>query len=34
MATETIAVDNPYGIQAMWAQGDFVTKGVLDRCWC
>jgi len=29
MATETIAVDNPYGIQAMWAQGDYVTKGVL-----
>jgi biopolymer transport protein ExbB len=29
MATETIAVDNPYGIQALWAQGDFVAKGVL-----
>ena len=29
MATETIAVANPYGIQAMWAQGDYVTKGVL-----
>ena len=33
MATETIAVDNPYGIQALWAQGDFVAKGVLS-CWC
>ncbi len=29
MATETVSVDNPYGIQAMWAQGDYVTKGVL-----
>jgi biopolymer transport protein ExbB len=29
MATETVAVDNPYGIQALWAQGDFVAKGVL-----
>jgi biopolymer transport protein ExbB len=29
MATETVTVDNPYGIQAMWAQGDYVTKGVL-----
>jgi len=29
MAAESIVVDNPYGIQAMWAQGDYVTKGVL-----
>jgi biopolymer transport protein ExbB len=29
VATETIAVANPYGIQALWAQGDFVAKGVL-----
>jgi len=29
MATESIVVDNPYGIQALWAQGDFVAKGVL-----
>ena len=29
MATETVAVENPYGIQALWAQGDFVAKGVL-----
>jgi biopolymer transport protein ExbB len=29
MAAESITVDNPYGIQAMWAQGDYVTKGVL-----
>ena len=29
MAAETVAVDNPYGIQALWAQGDFVAKGVL-----
>jgi biopolymer transport protein ExbB len=29
VATETVAVDNPYGIQALWAQGDFVAKGVL-----
>ncbi|WP_411887245.1 MotA/TolQ/ExbB proton channel family protein [Hydrocarboniphaga effusa] len=26
---ETIAVENPYGIGALWAQGDFVAKGVL-----
>jgi biopolymer transport protein ExbB len=26
-ATET--VDNPYGLQALWAQGDFVAKGTL-----
>jgi biopolymer transport protein ExbB len=29
MAAESIAVDNPYGIQALWAQGDFVAKGVM-----
>jgi hypothetical protein len=27
MANETVQVDNPYGIQALWAQGDFVAKG-------
>ncbi len=26
---ETVAVENPYGIGALWAQGDFVAKGVL-----
>jgi biopolymer transport protein ExbB len=29
MATEAVTVDNPYGIQALWMQGDFVAKGVL-----
>jgi len=29
MATETVTVDNPYGIGALWAQGDFVAKGVM-----
>jgi len=29
MATESITVDNPYGIQALWVQGDFVSKGVM-----
>jgi biopolymer transport protein ExbB len=29
MATESVTVTNPYGIEAMWAQGDFVAKGVL-----
>jgi biopolymer transport protein ExbB len=29
MATETVTTDNPYGIGALWAQGDFVAKGVL-----
>jgi biopolymer transport protein ExbB len=29
MATETTVVDNPYGLAALWAQGDFVAKGVL-----
>ena len=23
------AIDNPYGLKAMWAQGDFVAKGTL-----
>ena len=29
MATESVSVDNPYGLQALWAQGDFIAKGVL-----
>jgi biopolymer transport protein ExbB len=29
MATETVQVDNPYGLTALWAQGDFVAKGTL-----
>jgi biopolymer transport protein ExbB len=29
MATETLTVANPYGIQALWAQGDYVAKGVM-----
>src|SRR5213595_1599751 len=32
VATPTIAketVDNPYGLGALWAQGDFVAKGTL-----
>jgi biopolymer transport protein ExbB len=29
MATEAVTVDNPYGLQALWAQGDFIAKGVL-----
>ncbi len=29
MATESITVDNPYGIGALWVQGDFVAKGVI-----
>ena len=29
MATESVTVDNPYGLQALWAQGDFIAKGVL-----
>ena len=29
MANDTVQVDNPYGIQALWSQGDFVAKGVL-----
>lgn len=27
--TETAVVDNPYGLGALWAQGDFVAKGTL-----
>ncbi|APV49549.1 biopolymer transporter ExbB [Betaproteobacteria bacterium GR16-43] len=27
--TEKESVENPYGIEAMWKQGDFVTKGTL-----
>jgi biopolymer transport protein ExbB len=29
MANDTVSVDNPYGLQALWAQGDFIAKGVL-----
>jgi biopolymer transport protein ExbB len=29
MATDTVSVENPYGLQALWAQGDFIAKGVL-----
>jgi len=29
MATESVAVENPYGLQALWLQGDFIAKGVL-----
>jgi biopolymer transport protein ExbB len=29
MATDSVVVDNPYGLQALWAQGDFIAKGVL-----
>ena len=25
----TAVVDNPYGLSALWAQGDFVAKGTL-----
>jgi biopolymer transport protein ExbB len=28
-STETAVVDNPYGLGALWAQGDFVAKGTL-----
>jgi biopolymer transport protein ExbB len=27
--TEKESVENPYGIEAMWKQGDFITKGTL-----
>jgi biopolymer transport protein ExbB len=27
--SETVKVENPYGLSALWAQGDFVAKGVL-----
>jgi biopolymer transport protein ExbB len=26
---DTVKVDNPYGLSALWAQGDFVAKGTL-----
>jgi len=29
MAVETVATNNPYGLQALWSQGDFIAKGVL-----
>jgi len=29
MSEETLTVENPYGLQALWAQGDFIAKGVL-----
>jgi biopolymer transport protein ExbB len=28
-ATEKEVIDNPYGLEAMWKQGDFVSKGTL-----
>lgn len=28
-AAEKVSVDNPYGLGALWAQGDFVAKGTL-----
>jgi biopolymer transport protein ExbB len=27
--TPTAVVDNPYGLSALWQQGDFVAKGTL-----
>jgi biopolymer transport protein ExbB len=29
LAAETAVVDNPYGLDALWAQGDFVARGTL-----
>jgi biopolymer transport protein ExbB len=29
MDPETVAVANPYGLSALWAQGDFISKGTL-----
>jgi biopolymer transport protein ExbB len=29
MANESVTVENPYGLSALWAQGDFIAKGVL-----
>jgi len=29
MENATTVVDNPYGLQALWTQGDFVAKGTL-----
>ena len=28
-AADTVQVENPYGIEALWAQGDFVARGTL-----
>ena len=28
MAGETLTTDNPYGIEALWTQSDYVGKGV------
>ena len=29
MEPETTVTDNPYGLSALWQQGDFVAKGTL-----
>jgi biopolymer transport protein ExbB len=29
MEPDTVSVENPYGLGALWAQGDFVAKGTL-----
>ena len=29
VGAEKVAVDNPYGLEAMWKQGDFVSKGTM-----
>lgn len=29
MAQEAVTIENPYGLQALWIQGDFVSKGTL-----
>jgi biopolymer transport protein ExbB len=29
MATENAVIENPYGLNALWEQGGFVTKGVM-----
>ena len=29
MAIETAIVDNPYGLRALWVEGDFISKGVM-----
>jgi biopolymer transport protein ExbB len=29
MGPDTVSVENPYGLGALWAQGDFVAKGTL-----
>ena len=28
MSEETLTVENPYGLQALWAQGDFIARSV------